>query len=141
MSAYAEYRTQIKDEEALIAALCKLTNRVGESIRREWIERHEQPVTLEDYRGQPRPERAEIRIPNRYVGGAANDIGFQRQADGTFTAIISEYDRRHYDRAWLDKLAVEYGRELINRNAKKLGYRVTETRHADGSVRMVLTRR
>jgi Protein of unknown function (DUF1257) len=48
---------------------------------------------LEGYHGDQRQQTAEIIIKRREVGGASNDVGFKRNADGTFTAIISDYDK------------------------------------------------
>lgn len=51
------------------------------------------PEHLEGYHGDQRQQTAEIIIPRRQVGGASNDVGFKKNADGTYTAIISDYDR------------------------------------------------
>jgi len=48
---------------------------------------------LEGYHGDKRVQTAEIILKRREVGGASNDVGFKKQADGTFTAIISDYDK------------------------------------------------
>jgi hypothetical protein len=53
----------------------------------------EKPQHLEGYHGDKRTQTAEIIIPRKQVGGASNDVGFKRNADGTFTAIISDYDK------------------------------------------------
>lgn len=37
---------------------------------------------------------AHLIIPREQVGSASNDIGFQRQADGSYALIISEFDSR-----------------------------------------------
>ncbi len=53
----------------------------------------EKAQQLEGYHGDKRKQTAEIIIPRKQVGGASNDVGFKRNADGTFTAIISDYDQ------------------------------------------------
>lgn len=53
----------------------------------------EKPEHLEGYHGDQRSQTAEIIIPRKQVGGASNDVGFKKNADGSFTAIISDYDK------------------------------------------------
>ena len=45
------------------------------------------------YAGDIRPEMAQIILPRLSLSGASNDIGFAYE-DGSWTAIVSEYDRR-----------------------------------------------
>jgi len=83
MSKYVECNTQIMNEKALIAALHEMGYtdlKVGQNI------------PLMGYEGRQRKERADVVIPRKYVRAAANDIGFKKQADGTFKAIVSEFD-------------------------------------------------
>lgn len=53
----------------------------------------EKPQNLEGYQGDARAQKAEIIIPRRQVGGASNDVGFKKNEDGTYTALISDYDK------------------------------------------------
>ena len=101
MSRYAEFETKIKSDKGLSAALTEMG----------FIhECHEEPVTLYDWHGKARPEIANIVIRRKDTGiGASNDIGFVKQADGTYRAIISDYDRgSRFNDAWLGKLHAEY---------------------------------
>jgi hypothetical protein len=86
MSHYVECTPGFKDQQALIDAL------VAVGFAREQIEVHEQAVPLFGYQGDQRPQRAHIVIRREHVGPAANDVGWERLADGTYRAWISEYD-------------------------------------------------
>ena len=55
------------------------------------IEVHDQPVALYGYQGDVRPQKAHIVIRRQHVGSGANDVGWERQADGTYRARISEF--------------------------------------------------
>jgi exonuclease VII large subunit len=98
----------------------------------------------------------------------SNDIGFVRTPTG-FSAVISDYDGGRYGETWLrqlnaryeDHLArkqerlaeeerrraeeerkrlVEAQRQAVHERARKLGYRVEETREGD-RLRLVLVKR
>lgn len=84
MSSYNEIETQFSDQGCLVEALKELGYQPQVT---------EKPANLEGYHGDKRTQTAEIIIPRRQVGGASNDVGFKKNADGTFTAIISDYDR------------------------------------------------
>ena len=90
MSLYRERKTKINDARALEEAL----KQKGFSPLR-----HSQPVPLEGYMGDKRKDTAEIIIPRQQVGRASNDIGFKRQEDGSFAAIISDFDKSQIGRA------------------------------------------
>ncbi|MEK6718292.1 MAG: DUF1257 domain-containing protein, partial [candidate division NC10 bacterium] len=101
MSHFVECRTQIRD----LSALCQALQELGWADSE--IEVHAAPVPLYGYQGDERPERGEVVIRREFVGEASNDIGFARQPDGTYLAIISEYDQRSrgrfgpYEQDWL----------------------------------------
>jgi len=106
MSHYTVIQTQVREVPALVAAL--------QAMGYKNVEVHEQAQPLYGYQGDRRPESAEVIIRRQYVGGAANDVGFKRQASGEFQAIISEFDRRaHCPPSWLQRLNYEYARNLI----------------------------
>lgn len=141
MSAYKEYQTQFKDLDCLLHALQTVPGRDGRIFTREQIEVHEQAVPLVGFHGDTREQKAHIIIRRKHVGAAANDIGYERLADGTYVARISEFDGRNgYDASYTQKLAMAYSQEVVTRKARRLGYRMATTRQKDGSIRMVLTR-
>lgn len=67
---------------------------------------------LYGYQGDKRVQTAHIVIPRNQVGTASNDIGFERQGDGKYKVIISEYDvgSRHFN---MDKLKNFYAQKVI----------------------------
>ena len=120
MSKYLSLQTVITDE----AFLCDALKQMGYSQRV-----HKQPVTLTDYHDGK--QLAHVVIPASQLGqdlrGQAHmneswgDIGFFRQADGSYRAIIDEYDqdgiagRLKYDDVWLGRLQQIYcEKEMIS---------------------------
>ena len=54
---------------------------------------HPTPVALFGYHNDQRAEKAEVVIRRNNTGiGSSNDIGFAKQPDGSYKAIVSEYD-------------------------------------------------
>lgn len=113
MSAYTEQVTQITDADLLIDCL-------KESGIKE-VQKHDTAIQLHGVGGDKRKETAEIVIDRKFVGGAANDIGFKKQPDGTFKAIISQYDTHRYNAAWMDNLKKNYAEKKVRKVAKANG--------------------
>lgn len=133
MSHFTRVRTALRDPELLVRALAAL----GFTT----VETHDTPQTLYGYQGDARPERAEVVIRRAHIGSASNDIGFRRRDDGTFEAIISEYDRSRYDQPWLTRLARAYGHTAALRYAEDNGYEVeSDVLEENGRRRLVLRR-
>ena len=86
------------------------------------VEVHEEATNLYGYRGDMRADKAEIVIRRSHVGTASNDIGFKLAEDGTYQAIISDYDSSHYNQKWLDKLTQVYAEETIKEVADENGW-------------------
>jgi hypothetical protein len=135
MSHYSEVQIEFKDRAALVAALGRLGFK-------DKVEVHQEAKSLYGYQGDRREQQAHIIIRRQHVGLAANDIGFQRQSDGTYRAWVSEFDQRQngYSEAWMGKLKQAYGVEKARAEAKKRGYRVSEQKLDDGRVRLVMRR-
>ena len=133
MSHYSEVQIEFKDGAALVAAL----HRLGFQGK---VEVHQQAQSLFGYQGDRRQQQAHIIIRRQHAGPGANDLGFEKQADGTYRAWISEYDQKKYNDAWLGKLKQFYGVEKARAEAKKRGYRVSEQKLDDGRVRLVMRR-
>src|SRR5262245_16439249 len=100
MSHFTHLQTRIVEVDALRKALA--------DVGFEEVEVHDEAQHLYGFQGDQRADTAEVIIRRRHVGYASNDIGFKRQPDGTFTAIISGYDRSKYSAAWLEKLTQRY---------------------------------
>lgn len=126
MSAYSEIKTEFKDGELLIEALKTMgftpTNCIGN------------PQSLEGYQGDRRQQKADIIIPRSQVGGASNDLGFIKGPDGTYKAVISDYDSRRYDSKWLNTVKANVADAGIQRTAKKMGLRVASRKVTKGKI-------
>ncbi|MCL4502381.1 MAG: DUF1257 domain-containing protein [Deltaproteobacteria bacterium] len=133
MSHYSQVAIEITDESCLVAAL----ERLGFKGK---VELYSEAQALYGYQGDLRVQKAHVIIPRQHVGQAANDIGFQRQSDGSYLAFISDYDRDYnrYNGEWLGRLKQAYGVEKTRAEAKKKGYRVSEQKLGDGRIRLVL---
>jgi hypothetical protein len=131
MSHFTTIKTQIYDRAILVKVLME--------VGFEDVEVHDQPQPLYGYSGDVRPETAEIIIRRQFIGEFSNDIGFRQQADGSYTAIISDYDRVTYDQEWLGKLTQKYAYYKLLTIAHSQGLaRQTEEILEDGTIRLVL---
>lgn len=105
------------------------------------VEVHDAAQPLYGYQGDVRADRAEIIIRRRFIGTASNDIGFKRQADGTFTAIISEFDRRRYSVEWLNSLRQRYAYHVVKEQLDQQGFALVEEEvRQDRTIHLVLRR-
>ncbi len=133
MSHFTAIKTQIKDADALAKALA--------DVGFKQVEVHETAQHLYGFQGDIRPQTAEVIVRRQYIGGASNDIGFQRQEDGTFVAIVSEYDRRQYSQAWINQVTQRYGYHALLATAPTEGFTVeSEAVLADGTIQVVVGR-
>ena len=132
MSEYRKNKTNYKDRECLVKAL----NEQG--YTNEMIELHEQPQQLYDYCGHATHyldadgDKAEIIVRRKYVGGAANDLGFKKEADGTYSAIVSAYDSSKHNTKWMDGLKRAYGEAVIHKTAKRLNLKPYASKVVNG---------
>jgi hypothetical protein len=136
MSHFSEIHVEFTDLDCLLRAL--------ETVMPSWkghIEVHDTAQNLYGYMGDVRPQKAHVIIRKKYVGQSSNDIGFERQMNGTYKAYISEYDEktRKYDANFVGKLKQAYGAEKVVKEATKNGYKVTKT-FAGKNVRLVLVK-
>ena len=101
MSMYHEQQTDLKCAKHLISAL----NEMGFPT-----EYSEQPLPLYGYHGDKRQQTANIVIRRQHTGcGASNDVGFLKTEDGTYQAVISEYDQSvKFNQTWLGQLRAGY---------------------------------
>jgi hypothetical protein len=131
MSEYSEAQTEFSDPQVLIEALAA----VGYTT----VENHiGKPQPLVGFQGDFRTQdgqghttnpalalKADIIVRRRYVGGASNDLGFVKGADGKFKAIISDYDSSRHTPAWLAKLKGEYAEINVVKTMKRMGVKIT----------------
>jgi uncharacterized protein DUF1257 len=133
MSHFTRVRTTLRDLDALVAALSAVGFRT--------VEVHDQPQTLKGFQGDDRPERADVIIRREHIGRLSNDIGFARRPDGSFEAIVSDYDRRRYGEAWLSELTRSYSHAATLQYAERHGFEVsTDEVQQDGTRRLTLRR-
>lgn len=133
MSHFTNIQLQFKDRNCLVEALVEM----GWSLDK--IELHNSPSNLYGWHGDVRQDCANIIIRRKYVGRDSNDIGFRLEPDGTYTAIISEFDSRtNYGSTWVNRLKQTYGVKVAKKQARLKGFSVQETKKSDGTVTLVL---
>lgn len=135
MSQFTEQQTQITDATILKECLAEKGYPT--------VEHTEQPQPLLDFQGKQTKyldkngDKAEIIIRRKYVPGMSNDIGFKKNTDGTFSAIISQYDKSHHNDSWMIDLKKKYAEKKIMKTAKKSGLTFVSKKVAtDGSFKM-----
>jgi hypothetical protein len=113
-SKYLEMRTNLTDERYLVEALRELG--YEPEVCRE-------SKALIGYMGDERAERAQIIIRRLQLDSASNDIGFARDGNGVYRAIISKYDRGiGFDDAWIGRVSQVYKEHQTMAVAKAKGY-------------------
>jgi hypothetical protein len=131
VSKYTSVRTMFRDKESLVEALRTIYPAT---------QVHEQAVHLFGYAGDKRAQTAEIVIPRSTKGGlgsASNDLGFKLQPDGSYEAIISDFDQGQVGKGFIDKLSRDYTKRVTMRQALIQGLRfVQETTNEAGEVQL-----
>jgi hypothetical protein len=134
MSAYHLQQTQYKDRDCLVAAL----NDMGYKT----VEVHDIAQQLYDFQGRATHyldstgDRANVIVRRHVVGGAANDLGFALQPDGTYSAIISEFDNYRHNADWLKALKRSYVEKVDMKLAKAHGLRFLGRKVINGRVQL-----
>ena len=129
MSHYLDFKTAMTDPEALKRALTHMkTPYHRQGLPAHCVEVHDKPQSLYGYQGDERNQKAEVIIRRNNTQDAANDIGFVKNADGCYDAIISEYDRKTFHSDWLTELSTYYNFEKskIELEARKIPYEETK---------------
>lgn len=134
MSKYVSYRTVFKDERLLIEALAAL----GYTA-----EYHEDGVMTKNDYGETNKKvqiivrQAELKRVKGQTHSLPADLGFQKNKDGVFTAVINDYDRVHNNQAFIDTVNEQYAIAGAKRTAKRLGLRFVKSEKKKGVTRMV----
>ncbi|MBY0549276.1 MAG: DUF1257 domain-containing protein [Candidatus Obscuribacterales bacterium] len=132
VSHYTKIKTSISDAAFLVKAL----NDLGFAH----VDRHETAQNLYGYQNDRRTQTAEVIIRKQYVGAASNDIGFSREADGSLSAIISEFDQLKYGAAWLNQVTQRYAYHAVINKLAEQGFSI-ESEHAEkGQIKISLSR-
>ena len=157
MSHFVNSPMKVKDQSALVAALqewlCSSENRTTAAARyaslspdqrakfaKLLVEVHEQPQALFGYGGDVRAQRAHVIVRRQHIFGASNDVGFLKNADGTFTAIVSEFDRRQAPKL-INDVAALTGLHASMAVARTRGLPFERRRDAKGRHQLVVTTR
>ena len=112
-----------KDRRLLLAALAT----VGYPEAEEG-----EALPLYGYRGDQRPETAQLVVRRRRVGSASNDLGFTHTSQG-YVPIVSEYDQRALQGGQLlVNLRTAYSEHVVEEVKRRL--RGTARRTVDGSL-------
>lgn len=127
MSKYEELVTNITDEPHLVAAL-KDMGYTAEVCK--------EPTTLIGYHGDERPEKAHIIVRRSQIGSVANDIGFFKNSDGKYQAIISQYDQHRHGAKWMGRLTQSYAEHRAMSIARAKGYTFQGRTVVDGKVQL-----
>lgn len=132
MSHFTRMRTALRDADLLAAAL----REVGCAA----VEVHDSAQKVHGWGGQTR--KAEVIVRRRSLpAGAMADIGFARQRDGTFEAVLDSMDRQRLGTQWLPRLNQAYGHAAALKYARDQGYEVvTDEAERDGTRRLTLRR-
>jgi hypothetical protein len=134
VSEYHAVKTEYKDKASLIAALGEM----GYTT----VEDHETPQQLIDYHGRPTTyldksgDKANIIVRRQFVGSAANDLGFKKSEDGTYSAIVSQYDSGKHNTNWFNKLRGHYTEKVTIKTAEKQGFKFLGKKVVGNKVRL-----
>jgi hypothetical protein len=128
MSAYHTQKTQYKDRDCLVAAL----NAQGYKE----VEVHEVATNLYGYHGDMRSQKANVIVRRKFVGAAANDLGFVKAEDGTYSAIVSAYDSGKHDEGWFKHLKKAYTEAVDMKTAAKQGFKFLGKKIVNGKVQL-----
>ena len=124
MSKYLTFPDVVfKDRRLLLAALTELGYPEVEEGG---------ALPLYGYRGDRRPETAEIVIRRQRVGALSNDIGFTLTPGG-YVPVVSEYDQRAvHGGQFLVKLRTAYSERVVAEVTRRL--HGTAQRQVEGSI-------
>ena len=121
MSEYCDVQTEFRNEDALVCALIDMGKWTA-----EMIERRVEGAHLFGVSGDQREQRAHIIIRREHVGRLANDLGWERNADGTYTAHVSEWERNHgYHDEWMKQVKQHYVFHVMRQQQEARGRRVS----------------
>ncbi len=134
MSHYSTIRTRFVSGPHLVAAL----RGMGFSE----VEFYEQPQPLTGGAVTIGSAAAEIILRKKHLRGTVSDIGFRRNAEGFFEAVIEDLDRnRGYDVGWLLQVTQRYAYQVARSTLERQNFDlVAEETNQDGVIHLVLRR-
>lgn len=143
MSHYTVVKTKIRSQSHLLKALQDM------GFKTEQLRVNKEAQHLEGFQGDQRAQTAEIILPRAAVGGSSNDIGFKLQGDGSFEAIISDYDKGNrsadrksdhakgcngYSTKWLKKLNQRYAYHKMKDQLSENGFFIEKETVENGEI-------
>jgi hypothetical protein len=133
MSHYTVLKTRMTDIKALVQALADMDLKQ--------VEVYATAQRLVGIGGDAREQTAEVIIRRKHLGWLSNDFGFKRGSDGSFEAIISDYDQRWCTQDWLDRLLQRYAYHVARAKLEEKGFAlVSEKAQGTGQIHLVLRR-
>jgi len=143
MSHFVECQTEFRDPQALVAALIEC------GFQADQIEMQPEAVPLHGYQGDVRDRQAHIVIRRQHVGTGANDVGWEKQPDGTYRAWISEFDAgvgqyqhrqntARFNPVMQNRIKQEYAYQVIARQQRERGRSVSRQRLPNGEVEVLI---
>jgi hypothetical protein len=100
------------------------------------VEIHDDAVNLIGYQADTRPEKANVIVRRKHIGTAANDLGFVKEADGTYSAIVSDYDSRKHGAVWMTGLKKAYTEKRLIKHAAKNGLKYLSKKIVNNKVQI-----
>lgn len=134
MSAYTTLKTRLISAEHLVAALTAL------GYTR--VEHHATPQPLVGWFEGDAVRTAEVILRKADLEGAGADIGFARDAEGFFAALIDDMDRgKGYGLEWMQRLNQYYAYAVTRDTLARQGFDLAhEETRADQSIHLTLRR-
>lgn len=132
MSHFTRLNTKISDTPSLLKALADLGF--------PHVESHAVQENLYGYQNDKRAQKAEVIVRKKFIGDLSNDIGFSKDSNGHFVAIISEYDRGVYGQEWLDKLTQRYAYHAVLSKMQQQGFQLESETTSKTQIKLTLSR-
>ncbi len=101
MARYRKIRTDVRSERDLARALAEMGF--------EHVEVHADARPLDDWIGRPTDVLANVIVRRKDLGASSDDLGFVRNADGTFDLVLSDIHLFKFDRKWIEEVARRTG--------------------------------
>jgi hypothetical protein len=101
MARYRIIPTSLTDPNDIARAL-------GDSGLRD-VEVHGTAQPLHDWIGRPTDVLANVIVRRKSIGASSDDLGFARNENGTYDALISDIHLFRFDRKWIQDLALRCG--------------------------------
>lgn len=100
---------------------------------------HEKAAQLHGYQGDARSQQAHIVIPRSQISNASNDIGFERESDGTYTIHVSAFDKKNWDKKF-PEIIKHYTTDVVHKIVESGPYQwENQTVDANGVTTIRLT--